>query len=125
MIEGGYVFEAKVYPSLTAIAGQITGSIGPDRDSSGYGEKTRLRCAIYNRKSTEEGLEQEFNSLDAQREACAAYIASQGGLGWKLVPEHYDNGGISGGTMERPALQRLLRDISERSTWWWSTRSTG
>lgn len=75
--------------------------------------KTRLRCAIYTRKSTEEGLDQEFNSLDAQREACAAYIASQVGLGWKLVPVHYDDGGISGGTMERPALQRLLADIAE------------
>src|SRR5690606_25242427 len=75
--------------------------------------KTRLRCAIYTRKSTEEGLDQEFNSLDAQREGCAAYIASQVGLGWKLVPGHYDDGGISGGTMERPALQRLPADIGE------------
>jgi len=76
--------------------------------------KSRLRCAIYTRKSTEEGLDQEFNSLDAQREACAAYIASQVGIGWKLVPDHYDDGGISGGTMERPALQRLLQDIRDR-----------
>lgn len=75
--------------------------------------KSRLRCAIYTRKSTEDGLAQEFNSLDAQREACAAFIASQVGLGWKLVPEPYDDGGISGGTMERPALQRLLADIGE------------
>ncbi|RWN26106.1 MAG: recombinase family protein [Mesorhizobium sp.] len=74
----------------------------------------RLNCAIYTRKSTEEGLEQEFNSLDAQREACAAYIASQVGLGWKLVPDHYDDGGISGGTMERPALKRLLQDIRDK-----------
>ncbi|MER8583348.1 recombinase family protein [Mesorhizobium sp. M1423] len=74
----------------------------------------RLTCAIYTRKSTEEGLEQEFNSLDAQREACAAFIASQVGLGWKLVPDHYDDGGISGGTMERPALQRLLQDIRDK-----------
>lgn len=74
---------------------------------------SRLRCAIYTRKSTEDGLEQEFNSLDAQREACAAFIASQAGLGWKLVPEPYDDGGISGGTMERPALQCLLTDIGE------------
>jgi len=58
-----------------------------------------LRCAIYTRKSTEEGLEQEFNSLDAQREACAAYIMSQRHEGWTLVPEHYDDGGFSGGTM--------------------------
>ena len=75
---------------------------------------SRLRCAIYTRKSSEEGLDQEFNSLDAQREACAAFIASQVGLGWKLVPDHYDDGGISGGTMERPALQRLLQDIRDR-----------
>ena len=69
---------------------------------------------------------QEFNSLDAQREACEAFIASQVGLGWKLVPDRYDDGGISGGTMERPALQRLLQDIRERrSMWSSSTRSTG
>ena len=74
----------------------------------------RLRCAIYTRKSTEEGLDQDFNSLDAQHEACAAYIASQASLGWKLVPDRYDDGGISGGTMERPALQRLLTDLRER-----------
>ncbi|HTV69638.1 MAG TPA: recombinase family protein [Rhizobiaceae bacterium] len=74
----------------------------------------RLRCAVYARKSTEEGLDQEFNSLDAQREACSAFIASQVGLGWKLAPDRYDDGGISGGTMERPALQRLLQDIRDR-----------
>lgn len=73
----------------------------------------RLRCAVYTRKSTEEGLDQEFNSLDAQREACTAFIASQAGLGWKLIPDRYDDGGISGGTMERPALQRLLQDTGE------------
>lgn len=71
----------------------------------------RLRCAVYTRKSTEEGLDQEFNSLDAQREACEAFIASQASLGWKLVPDRYDDGGISGGTMERPALLRMLEDI--------------
>lgn len=70
-----------------------------------------LRCAIYTRKSTEEGLEQEFNSLDAQREACAAYINSQRHEGWTLVPEQYDDGGFSGGTMERPALKQLLADV--------------
>jgi len=74
----------------------------------------RLRCAVYTRKSTEEGLDQEFNSLDAQREACAAFITSQVGLGWQLVADRYDDGGISGGTMERPALQRLLQDIRDR-----------
>ncbi|HEX8415148.1 MAG TPA: recombinase family protein, partial [Sphingomicrobium sp.] len=68
----------------------------------------KIRCAIYTRKSTEEGLEQSFNSLDAQREACAAYILSQASEGWSQVKEQYDDGGLSGGTLERPALQRLL-----------------
>lgn len=71
----------------------------------------KIRCAIYTRKSSEDGLEQEFNSLDAQFEACAAYIASQKAEGWVLLPERYDDGGISGGTMERPGLHRLLADI--------------
>ena len=71
-----------------------------------------VRCAIYTRKSSEEGLEQGFNSLDAQREACAAYILSQASEGWVLIPDIYDDGGISGGTLERPALQRMLADIA-------------
>jgi site-specific DNA recombinase len=71
----------------------------------------KLRCAVYTRKSSEEGLEQEFNSLDAQREACEAYIASQRAEGWLLVPDRYDDGGVSGATLERPALKRLLADI--------------
>ena len=71
-----------------------------------------LRCAIYTRKSSEEGLEQEFNSLDAQREACEAYVRSQRHEGWTLLPAHYDDGGLSGGSMNRPALQRLLADIA-------------
>ncbi len=71
----------------------------------------KIRCAIYTRKSSEDGLEQEFNSLDAQYEACAAYIASQKAEGWVLLPERYDDGGLSGGSMERPGLQRLLSDI--------------
>jgi DNA invertase Pin-like site-specific DNA recombinase len=71
----------------------------------------KLRCAVYTRKSSEEGLEQEFNSLDAQREACEAYVASQKVEGWVLVPDRYDDGGISGATLERPALKRLLADI--------------
>ena len=69
------------------------------------------RCAIYTRKSSEDGLEQEFNSLDAQREACLAYITSQRHEGWKALPTHYDDGGFSGGTLNRPAVQRLLADI--------------
>ena len=71
----------------------------------------RLRCAIYTRKSSDEGLEQEFNSLHAQREACEAYISSQRHEGWHVLSAHYDDGGYSGGTMDRPALQRLLADI--------------
>jgi DNA invertase Pin-like site-specific DNA recombinase len=71
----------------------------------------KVRCAIYTRKSSEEGLEQSFNSLHAQHEACAAYVLSQASEGWTLLPEQYDDGGLSGGTLERPALQRLLADI--------------
>jgi site-specific DNA recombinase len=73
----------------------------------------RLRCAVYTRKSSEEGLEQDFNSLDAQREACEAFIASQKHEGWTVLPEMYDDGGFSGGTIERPAFQRLLGDVGE------------
>jgi DNA invertase Pin-like site-specific DNA recombinase len=73
----------------------------------------RLRCAIYTRKSSEEGLEQEFNSLHAQREACEAYIASQKSEGWALVRDQYDDGGISGGTLERPGLKQLLADVED------------
>nr|WP_301917237.1 recombinase family protein [uncultured Defluviimonas sp.] len=73
----------------------------------------QVRCAIYTRKSSEEGLEQQFNSLHAQREAYAAYVASQKAEGWVLLPEAYDDGGISGGTLERPAMQRLLTDVDE------------
>ncbi len=74
-----------------------------------------LKCAVYTRKSTEDGLEQDFNSLDAQREACEAYILSQCGEGWSLVPTAYDDGGLSGGTIERPALQQLLADVEAGS----------
>src|ERR1700731_1143664 len=79
----------------------------PDRPKSGV----IFRCAIYTRKSSDDGLEQEFNSLDAQREACEAYVTSQRHAGWIALPEMYDDGGLSGGTIERPALQRLLSDI--------------
>jgi site-specific DNA recombinase len=72
----------------------------------------KLRCAIYTRKSSEEGLEQDFNSLDAQREACEAFVASQKREGWSPVGETYDDGGFSGGTMERPAFRRLLKDVN-------------
>jgi DNA invertase Pin-like site-specific DNA recombinase len=74
-------------------------------------EKRRIRCAIYTRKSSEDGLELEFNSLDAQREACEAYILSQKSEGWTALPASYDDGGFSGGTLERPALKKLMEDI--------------
>src|SRR5436853_5579265 len=76
-------------------------------------ETSRKRCAIYTRKSSEEGLEQEFNSLHAQREACEAYIKSQRHEGWVALPAAYDDGGFSGGNLQRPGLQRLLQDVRE------------
>jgi site-specific DNA recombinase len=74
-------------------------------------ERKVFRCAIYTRKSTEHNLDLEFNSLDAQREACEAYIKSQAHEGWRLVADHYDDGGVSGASLERPALQALLADV--------------
>ena len=85
---------------------------GAAKDAGGLTPK--VRCAIYTRKSTEEGLDQEFNSLDAQREAGESYVASQKAEGWVALPDRYDDGGYSGGTMDRPALTRLLRDIEDR-----------
>ncbi len=85
---------------------------GKSASSDGFPPVARkLRCAVYTRKSTEEGLDMEFNSLDAQREACEAYIVSQRAEGWLLVEDRYDDGGVSGGTLERPALKRLLADV--------------
>src|SRR3954465_8502432 len=80
------------------------------RQPSPVGAQTgkRLRCAVYTRKSSEEGLEQNFNSLDAQREACEAYITSQAGEGWTLIRTHFDDGGYSGGNMDRPGLKELV-----------------
>ncbi|NLH51013.1 MAG: recombinase family protein [Myxococcales bacterium] len=83
---------------------------GNNGGNGGPSKPTTIRCAIYTRKSTEEGLDQEFNSLDAQRESCESYIASQRHEGWREMPDRYDDGGFSGGTMERPALRRLLDD---------------
>src|SRR5215831_8499114 len=77
-------------------------------------ERKILRCAVYTRKSSDHGLEQDFNSLDAQRESAEAYIKSQAHEGWRLVKTRYDDGGISGGTLERRALQALLTDIKDR-----------
>src|SRR3954453_17676582 len=73
--------------------------------------KKLLRCAIYTRKSTEHNLDLEFNSLDAQREACEAYIKSQAHEGWQLVPGRYDDGAFSGASLDRPALQKLLEEV--------------
>ena len=74
-------------------------------------EQQKKRCVVYTRKSHEEGLDQAFNSLDAQRQACESYIQSQQFNGWELMPKRYDDGGFSGGTLERPALKELLADI--------------
>jgi len=82
------------------------------RSLSSTRRHARVRCAIYTRKSSEDGLDQEFNSLQAQREACEAFINSQRHEGWVCLPTCYDDGGFSGATMERPALQRLLADIT-------------
>ena len=83
----------------------------PDTGTNNPTETKLIRCAIYTRKSHEEGLEQEFNSLDAQRESAEAYIESQRMQGWRALPDCYDDGGFSGGNMERPGLQRLLADV--------------
>ncbi len=77
-------------------------------------KRQTLRCAIYTRVSTDNGLEQDFNSLDAQREACAAYIRSQANEGWRLAPGHFDDGGYSGGNLDRPALSKLLDAVKRR-----------
>ena len=85
----------------------------PSRAADSPGKsRQKVRCAIYTRKSTEEGLEQDFNSLDAQREACEAFVLSQKQEGWVALLGLYDDGGYSGGTLQRPALQRLLADIA-------------
>ncbi len=126
VLDKGFAWRGETYPSLSAIARAITGAhwngwafFGLKRPQrrrrqmaeKGGGRARRLRCAIYTRKSSDEGLEQEFNSLHAQREACEAFIASQRHEGWHVLSAHYDDGGFSGGTMDRPALQRLLADI--------------
>ena len=76
-------------------------------------EQNKVRCAIYTRKSTDEGLDMDFNSLDAQREACENYIRSQVAKGWQILPERYDDGGFSGGNTNRPGLQKLLEDCKQ------------
>lgn len=97
---------------MSAARTRVAGGGGTARADRLSGDTPRaIRCAIYTRKSSEEGLEQEFNSLDAQREACEAYILSQRHEGWRVLPDRYDDGGFSGGTMERPGLVRLLAEI--------------
>src|SRR2546427_4361055 len=95
-------------------SGAGPGSLGCGSRTMMPSERRVLRCAVYTRKSSEHGLEQDFNSLDAQREAGEAYIKSQSHEGWKLIRAQYADGGLSGATMERPALQRLLADIAAR-----------
>ena len=121
VLQDGYEWQGRPYKSLSAIARAITGTrwnglvfFGLKNRRARSMKKPlvrKLRCAIYTRKSTEEGLDMEFNSLDAQREACSAYIASQRAEGWVELADQYDDGGFSGGTLERPALKRLLADI--------------
>src|ERR1700724_2352784 len=128
----GIEWRGQRYSSLSVVARKITGArwSGPrffglrrqlDSHSKAGGAMAKadlartgstIRCAIYTRKSSDEGLEQEFNSLDAQREACEAYIVSQRHAGWVALADMYEDGGLSGGTMERPTLKRLLEDIT-------------
>ena len=90
-------------------------ALAPARASNGSTDVKTIRCAIYTRKSTEEGLQQEFNSLDAQREASEAFIISQKHEGWQVITDHFDDGGYTGGNMDRPALKRLLAAVEARS----------
>ena len=132
VLEEGFEYQGRRYASLSRIATLITGTrwSGPvffglkETAGDGFGAERWLEwptpfsiggfcCAVYTRKSSEEGLEQEFNSLHAQREACEAFIRSQRHEGWVCLPQAYDDGGFSGGTLDRPALQRLLTDIGE------------
>src|SRR5580698_4603639 len=87
----------------------------PAKASDGSGPGKTIRCAIYTRKSTEEGLHQEFNSLDAEREASEAFVSSQKNEGWQLITDHFDDGGYTGGNMDRPALKRLLAAVEARA----------
>ncbi len=90
-------------------------SLAPASAPTGSVDAKTIRCAIYTRKSTEEGLQQEFNSLDAQREASEAFIVSQKHEGWQVITDHFDDGGYTGGNMDRPALKRLLAAVEARS----------
>ena len=123
VLADGFAYDGKTFTNLSEIASAITGTrwngprfFGLRSASAEAGADGQLipklrRCAIYTRKSTEHGLELEFNSLDAQREACEAYIKSQASQGWRALPQHYDDPAYSGGNLDRPALQQLLKDI--------------
>jgi predicted site-specific integrase-resolvase len=120
VMEKGFEYNAKIYKTLSSIAKEITGAYW-----NGYlffnlqgglmekAEKKKVSCAIYTRVSTSEGLEQEFTSLNNQRESVESYIQSQKSKGWMLLPERYDDGGYTGANTERPALQKLLSDIKD------------
>src|SRR6202011_4407758 len=122
VLEKGVCFRGNRYASLSGVAREITGLDGRGRCSSASSDHKRnaameharsrtRRCAVYTRKSSEEGLEQDFNSLQSQREACEAFIKSQTGEGWRLIKTAYDDGGLSGGTMESPPPPHPLEDI--------------
>ncbi len=124
VMETGFAYDGKTFASLSEIASDITGhqmewaavlrsaiEASVRRSPPMANNPKPLRCAIYTRKSTEHGLELEFNSLDAQREACEAYIKSQASQGWRVLPQHYDDPAYSGGNLDRPALKKLLVDI--------------
>ena len=134
VLDDGFEYQGRRYKSLSAIARAIIGVRWNGLAFFGLRASERemkapvrkVRCAVYTRVSTDERLDMEFNSLDAQREAALSYVQSQKHEGWSLVGDRYDDGGFSGGSMERPALQRLLLDIGAGGlTWWSSTRSTG
>ena len=127
VLADGFAWNGKTYPSLSKVAFAITGTRwnGPkffglrDKPSQGgsvmkAGSAKPVRCAIYTRVSTDQGLDQDFNSLDAQYDASQAYIRSQAHAGWTLLRGKYDDGGFSGGNTDRPALQRLLQDVTGR-----------
>src|SRR5271156_3314865 len=115
--ESSFAHSRKLRTRSPAHAGQVLSSLASEhhRENQHVEENsgTLRRCAIYTRKSSEEGLAQDFNSLHAQREACESYISSQHSEGWRLISTSYDDGGLSGGSMERPALRRLLSDVEQ------------
>ena len=110
IVEQGVIYRGEHHRSLSEVACLITGAqlVGAAvlRREAMTAKPPARRCGVYTRKSSEEGLEQDFNSLHAQREACEAFIRSQRSEGWRLIEIAYDDGGLSGGTLERPALQR-------------------